>query len=83
MPNDRPEESTDSTKTPAASATATTDITCLCSRIAIRPIEAAKIMHVSRATIVNWCDQGVLPHFKHGKVILISPQALRDLIPTQ
>lgn len=85
MNSHRPVAPEDSTVSTAGSATATAEpITA--SDAFERPIrtkEAAEMLNVSKATIVIWCNSGVLPHFKQGNVILISPIAVRNLVPTK
>lgn len=54
----------------------------------LSPLEAAKILGVSRQTVNRWCEQKIIPHiiYPHNRVkILLSSivewQTLREVLP--
>ncbi len=46
--------------------------------ITIRSRAAARLLGVSMRTLQDWCQKGIIPHRKEGKILLFSPRVLRE-----
>ena len=51
--------------------------------LAVRPHEAARILGMSERTLWTLTKQGGLPHFKVGRLVLYSVDALRQWVNGQ
>lgn len=44
----------------------------------MRADEVRQLLKIGRTTLYNWCEQGIIPHKRAGRIILFSKKRIQE-----